>query len=113
MLPGETSITTSVSLASCSSLRTRGMRQLNLTYWPEGMPRHLSLPQTSLWYNLEVSAIRYPDNPGIVFYDSVLSYGDLKRDAEYLAGFLMQRCGVKRGDRVGLFLHNSPQFVIG
>jgi fatty-acyl-CoA synthase len=89
------------------------MRQLNLTHWPAGLPRHLPLPQTSLWYNLEVSATRYPDKPGIVFYDSVLSYGDLKRDAEYLAGFLVQRCGVKRGDRVGLFLHNSPQFVIG
>ena len=33
--------------------------------------------------------------------------------AERLAGFLQHECGVRRGDRVALFLQNSPQFVIG
>jgi fatty-acyl-CoA synthase len=72
----------------------------------------LSLPETSLWYNLEVSATRYPNKAATVFYDSVLSYGELRRQAERLAGFLQSRCGVQRGDRVALQLHNSPQFVI-
>ena len=30
-----------------------------------------------------------------------------------LAGFLQQRCGVRRGDRVLLYAQNSPQFIIG
>jgi fatty-acyl-CoA synthase len=72
----------------------------------------LSLPATSLWYNLEVSATRYPHRPAVIFYDSVLSYADLKRHAERLAGFLQVNCGVQRGDRVALQLHNSPQFII-
>jgi fatty-acyl-CoA synthase len=76
------------------------------------MPKHIDLPETSLWFNVEVSAARYPNKPAIVFYDSVLRYSELKSSAEYLAGFLQQRCGVERGDRVALFLHNSPQFVI-
>ena len=74
--------------------------------------QRLVLPQTSLWYNLEVSAKRYPDQPAVIFYDSVLSYAQLERDARRLAGFLQSQCGVKRGDRVALQLHNSPQFVI-
>jgi hypothetical protein len=28
----------------------------NLTHWPERPPKHLPLPETSLWYNLEVAA---------------------------------------------------------
>jgi fatty-acyl-CoA synthase len=88
------------------------MTEPNLTHWPEDTPKHLPLPETSLWFNLEVVATRYPRKAAIVFYDSALSYAEFKRSAEHLAGFLQQRCGIKRGDRVALFLHNSPQFII-
>ncbi len=74
--------------------------------------QRLALPETSLWYNMEVSATRYPSRPAVIFYDSVLSYAELRRDAEHLAGFLQEECGVRRGDRVALQLHNSPQFVV-
>ncbi|HEU4734991.1 MAG TPA: long-chain fatty acid--CoA ligase [Kofleriaceae bacterium] len=84
----------------------------HLKFWPD-VPHHLTLPETSLWFNAEVSATRFPKKPCMVYYDSVVSFGDFKRDAERLAGFLQARCGVKRGDRVGLYLQNSPQFVIG
>jgi fatty-acyl-CoA synthase len=88
------------------------MSELNLTYWPRRLPRNLVLPETSLWYNLEVSATRFPDKTATVFYDGLLSYAGLKRAAEHLAAFLQTRCDIKRGDRVALFLHNSPQFII-
>ena len=29
-------------------------------HWPPGVPKALTLPQTSMFYNLEVSARRYP-----------------------------------------------------
>jgi len=82
-------------------------------HWPPGVPKSLSLPRTSLYYNLEVSARRYPDKPAIVYYGSVLSYAALDREVTALAGFLQQRCGIGRGDRVVLYAQNSPQFVIG
>ena len=88
------------------------MSEPNLTFWPQRLPRHLELPETSLWFNLEVSATRFPDKTAIVFYDSKLSYAQLRRSAEYLAGYLQKECGVQRGDRVALLLHNSPQSVI-
>jgi len=83
-----------------------------LDFWPPTLPRQLELPQTSLWFNLEVSAARLPHKTAVVFYDSLLTYAELARSAEQLAGFLQHECGVGRGDRVAIFLHNSPQFVI-
>jgi len=83
----------------------------HLEFWPN-VPRHLTIPDTSLWWNLEISARRFPDKPAIIYYDSVITYAELRREAEQLAGFLQQR-GVTRGARVGLYLQNSPQFIIG
>ena len=42
----------------------------------------------------------------------MLSHGQFKADCENLAGHLQQVCGVKRGDRVLLYMQNSPQFAI-
>ncbi len=82
-------------------------------FWPDNAARHLEAPRTSLFYNLEVSARRQPDKPALVYYDTLVSYGELFEEAQALAGYLEQRCGVARGDRVLLFMQNSPQFVIG
>lgn len=79
--------------------------------WPKGMPKHLVLPETSLYTNLDVSAQRYPDQPAIIYYDSVLSYRQLREQVDALAGAL-QAWGVEKGDRVLLYMQNAPQFVI-
>lgn len=80
--------------------------------WPDQVPHFLELPQTSLYSNLTVSALRYPEHPAILYYGTALSYAELERQAEALAGYL-QQAGVKAGDRVLLYMQNSPQFVIG
>ncbi|MET1162567.1 MAG: long-chain-fatty-acid--CoA ligase [Pseudoxanthomonas sp.] len=85
---------------------------MNLSHWPPGLPKHLELPQTSLCYNLESSARRYPQRPAIRYYGGALSYRELQRQIEAMAGYLQQRCGVRQGDRVALYMQNSPQFVI-
>jgi fatty-acyl-CoA synthase len=81
--------------------------------WPPGVPKSLSVPRTSLYYNLEVSARRYPGKAAIVYYGTSISYETLDREVTALAGFLQQRCGIGRGDRVVLYAQNSPQFIIG
>ena len=88
------------------------MPALHDPHWPPNLPRHLTLPQTSLFYNAAVSARRYPDKPYIVYYDSVLSFGAFHDQATRLAGYLQQVCGVKAGDRVLLYLQNSPQWIV-
>jgi fatty-acyl-CoA synthase len=81
-------------------------------HWPENVPREISLPRTSLSYNLEVSAARYPDKTALLFYDTRVSYAELRDAVDKLAGYLQQDCGVKRGDRVAIYMQNSPQFII-
>jgi fatty-acyl-CoA synthase len=80
--------------------------------WPRRLPRELTIPETSLWFNLEVSARRYPDKTGYVFFDRRTTFGQLRQQAEALAGWL-QAQGVKKGDRVLLYMQNCPQFVVG
>lgn len=80
--------------------------------WPDLVPHFLQLPATSLYSNLSVSALRYPQHPAIIYYGTTLTYAELEQQAEALAGYL-QRAGVKAGDRVLLYMQNSPQFVIG
>ncbi len=79
--------------------------------WPRRLPRRLAIPETSLWFNLEVSARRYPDKAAYVFFGRALTFGGLHARAEALAGWLQAR-GLARGDRVLLFMQNCPQFVI-
>ena len=80
-------------------------------HWPRRLPRELAVPQTSLWFNLEVSAARYPDKAAYVYCGQAMTFAELKRQAELLAGWL-QGVGVERGDRVALFMQNCPQFVV-
>ncbi|HWS76495.1 MAG TPA: long-chain fatty acid--CoA ligase [Quisquiliibacterium sp.] len=82
-------------------------------FWPKRMPRAIPVPATSLWENLEISARRYPDKPALDYLGHAISYAALRDQAEALAGWLQQRAGVQRGDRVLLMMQNSPQFVIG
>ena len=80
--------------------------------WPKYQPHRLTPPATSLVYNLEVSAKRFPGKPIALFYDSRLDYRTFLHQTEQLAGFLQKRCGVKKSDRVLLDLQNSPQFML-
>ena len=88
------------------------MKPQDYSIWPRQYPMHLSVPRTSLWFNLDVSASRYPDRPATIFYDSRLRYADFRRHALALAGYLRERCGVRKGDRVLLDMQNSPQYMI-
>jgi fatty-acyl-CoA synthase len=89
------------------------MSDRHLPFWPKGLSRHLTLPETTVWHNAEVSAARYPDKPYLLFYDTPISFSRFRDEAERLAGWLEQRAGVRAGDRVLLYMQNSPQFVIG
>src|SRR5579863_2158496 len=91
---------------------SESMAQCN-PYWPKDLPRSLTLPATTVHHNLEVSAARYPDKSAIIYYDSPVSYRELRRAVEQLAGFLRSDLAVKKGDRVLLYMQNSPQYVIG
>ncbi|HWA11459.1 MAG TPA: long-chain fatty acid--CoA ligase [Burkholderiales bacterium] len=80
-------------------------------FWPEGVPHEVALPAQSVYANLRNSAQRFPDKTAIHYYGTALSYGRFLQDVDALAGFLQKKAGVRRGDRVLLFMQNSPQFM--
>ena len=80
-------------------------------FWPRRLPHSITLPSTSLWDNLAVSARRYPDKAALVFFGRSTTYRELMEGAERVAAFLIG-LGVKRGDRVVLCMQNCPQLVM-
>jgi fatty-acyl-CoA synthase len=88
------------------------MPDLHFKHWPK-ISKSLKLPETSLYENLKVSVARYPDQSAIYYYGNTISYKELDEEVNALAGFLQQKLGVTKGERVLLFMQNSPQFVIG
>ncbi|MFZ0501198.1 MAG: long-chain fatty acid--CoA ligase [Steroidobacteraceae bacterium] len=87
------------------------MSDQHFRFWPDHAMHHLDAPATNVFYNLEVSARRHPEKPSLVFYDTPITFTEVFEDAQRVAGYLYHRCGIRRGDRVLLFMQNSPQFV--
>ncbi|THD74137.1 long-chain fatty acid--CoA ligase [Thalassobius vesicularis] len=85
----------------------------HLKVWPKGVPHHFDLPEQTLTRNLTDTAARNPSKPAIIYHGHTLTYAELNAQVEALAGYLQKRAGVKRGDRVLLYMQNSPQFIIG
>ncbi len=89
------------------------MSDRHFAYWPKNLPHDITVPETNIFFNAEVSAVRYPKQPYLIYYDTAVTFSEFRDEAVRLAGFLEQQCGVKKGDRVLLFMQNSPQFAIG
>ena len=80
-------------------------------FWPKRLAYQLTAPQTSLWMNLQISALRYPQKVALVFMGKTWTYSQLQFEAEKIASAL-RKMGVKKGDRVVLDMQNCPQLVI-
>ena len=87
-----------------------------LKFYDEGVPHTLEYPEVPLHWFLEESARKYPDSVATIlpgkFGDTKLTYRELNELANRLANALID-LGVKKGDRVALYMPNCPQFVIG
>ncbi|HYS11772.1 MAG TPA: long-chain fatty acid--CoA ligase [Burkholderiaceae bacterium] len=81
-------------------------------FWPLRLPKSITLPETTLVFNLDVTATRYPNKDAIRFFGAGLTYAELKRQVDALAGWLQRVANVARGDRVLLYVQNSPQHVV-
>lgn len=81
--------------------------------WPEGVPRHLDMPERNIAENLAAIAEKSPESLALVYHGAEYSYGEMQRRVLQLAGWLERVAGVRKGDRVLLYMQNSPQFVIG
>jgi long-chain acyl-CoA synthetase len=87
------------------------------TLWPPHLPYSLDYPDFPAWWILERNIGRFDDKDAIVFLDhedmseiSRLTYGELHKGAVALSIHLREM-GVKRGDRIGTVLPNSPAII--
>ena len=57
---------------------------LHLPFWPAHAPKHLWVPETHLYRNVEVAAMRFPDKPFVIFYDTAITYREFQHETFFL-----------------------------
>ena len=82
-----------------------------LAHYDKGVPQTIEIPEAPLFYFLEEAARKYPDRACTIFKGAVISYKEMNALTDHMAAALVEM-GVKKGDRVGIFMPNTPQFVI-
>jgi len=82
-----------------------------LKNYDKGVPQHIDYPEVALFQLLEQTARKYPDSACTIFKGAKISYKEMDEITDRLAAGLVD-VGVKKGDRVGIFMPNTPQFVI-
>jgi long-chain acyl-CoA synthetase len=77
----------------------------------QGVPKTIDYPKKPLYHFLEDSASKYPDKPCTIFKGAIVTYKEMSEISDRMAAALAD-LGVKKGDRVGIFMPNTPQFVM-
>jgi long-chain acyl-CoA synthetase len=80
-------------------------------FYEPGVLPEAAVPLKSVPQAFDEAAGKFADKTAIVFYGRSISYRELRESADRLAGALT-RLGLRKGERVALYLLNSPQFVI-
>jgi long-chain acyl-CoA synthetase len=80
-------------------------------HYQRGVPESFEVPERSVVQAFDEATAREPKRTALIFYGRRIAYGELRDAADRLACALA-RLGVRKGDRVALYLVNSPQFVI-
>jgi len=80
-------------------------------HYDKGVPLHIDYPEIPLFGLLEQAAQKYPDAPCTIFKGAKISFREMDEMTDRLAAGLAE-LGVKKGDRVGIFMPNTPQFVL-
>ncbi len=89
------------------------MERIWMKNWPDFVPKEVDYPQGKkpVFEYLRDNARAFPDRAAIIFYGKEVTYGELDRMSEQFARFLIDS-GLKKGDRIALFLPSCPQYHI-
>jgi long-chain acyl-CoA synthetase len=89
------------------------MEPIWMKNWPNHVPKEISYPQgrKPVFEYLRDNARAFPDRVAVIYYGKELTYGELDRMSEQFARFLIDS-GLKKGDRIALFLPSCPQYFI-
>jgi long-chain acyl-CoA synthetase len=79
--------------------------------YDQGIPHSIDYPEVPLFHFLEESARKFPEVPCTIFKGAKITYQEMDKKTDQFAAGLVS-LGIKKGDRVGIFMPNSPQFII-
>jgi long-chain acyl-CoA synthetase len=79
--------------------------------WPQSVPKNIKYPKVPLHVILKKTAKAHHEKTAIVYFEKNITYRELDSLSDQFAGALAA-LGVKKGDKIALFLPNVPQFVI-
>src|ERR1017187_8830208 len=82
-----------------------------LKFYEPGVPANPEVPLKSVPQAFDEATAKFGAKAALVFYGREISFRELRQHTDRLAGALAG-FGLKKGDRIGLYLLNSPQFVI-
>lgn len=82
-----------------------------LAHYDKGVPQTIEYPPVPVFAFLEESARKYPTQACTIFRGAKISYQEMNAITDQIAAALVDM-GVKKGDRVGVFMPNTPQFVM-
>ena len=79
--------------------------------YDKGVPATIEYPPGPVFQFLDNAAQKYPDRACTIFKGAKITYKEMNAITDRIAGALVSM-GVKKGDRVGIFMPNTPQFVM-
>ncbi len=82
-----------------------------LKHYQKGVPESVDVPLKSVPQAFDEACARAPDRRAVIFYGREITYRELHDSADRLA-CAFAGLGIKKGDRVALYVLNSPQFII-
>jgi len=82
-----------------------------LQYYPEEVPKGITVPDISLGEAFDQATDAFPQKPALVFYGTEISFQNLRNMVDKFAHAISQ-LGVQKGDKIVLHLFNCPQLVI-
>lgn len=80
-------------------------------FYEPNVRKELEIPELTLVEMFKQTKLKFPNNPALIFGGKTTTYSEMDILIERLAKGLVKR-GVKKGDRISIFMPNSANWVI-
>ncbi|TFF88928.1 MAG: long-chain fatty acid--CoA ligase [Promethearchaeota archaeon] len=85
--------------------------KLYYKFWPDDVPKKITLPERSLDENLRKTAKDYPNAIAITYQDFQLTYKELDEIVDRIANYLIRDLKINKGETIALHFNNIPPCI--
>ena len=79
--------------------------------WPNYLPYTIDYPDMNIWKMMEISSSLYGTKDAAIYYGNHIKYSEISEDINNLSLYI-KSIGIRKGDRIGIMMQNSPHFII-